>query len=104
MSTTTDLITELVQAANAVEKLDAYEMADLLERSMITVREMRGSLNFRLKRYAKDPLLDLENVQNRVMQGIVVLDEVAKALNCASKMIGDLHSWKQYAFQDLEGN
>lgn len=91
MSTTTDFVAELVRAANEVEKLDAYEMAHLLERSMMTIREMRASRGIRLKRQAKDPLIDIENAQDRVMRGIVVLDEVASALSDASEMIREMH-------------
>lgn len=103
MSSTKRLIAELITAANEVEKLGTYEMAELLERSIITIREMRASLEFRLKRYAKDPLLDLEKVQRHVMQGIVVFDEVVTALKGASSMIGDLYSWKRHAMRGLEG-
>lgn len=91
MSTPTDFITELVRAASDVERLDAYEMAHLLERSIMTIREMRASRRIRLKRHAKDPLIGIENVQDRVMRGIVVLDQVAAALSDASGMIRELH-------------
>lgn len=91
MSITTDFITELVQAASDVERLDAYEMAHLLERSMMTIREMRASRGIRLKQPAMDPLIGMENVQDRVMRGIVVLDQVAAALSDASGMIRELH-------------
>jgi hypothetical protein len=72
MSSSTDFIAELARAASEVEKLGAYEMAHLLERSMLTIREMRATRGIRLTRHAKDPLIDIENVQDRVMRGIVV--------------------------------
>lgn len=91
MSATTDFIAELVGAADEVERLGAYEMAHLLERSIITIREMRELRGVRMKRHAKDPLIDLEDVQGLVMRGIVVRDQVAAALYRTSDMIRDLN-------------
>ena len=54
MSTTNDFIAELVRAANEVEKLGSYEMARLLERSVITIRDLRQVVGIPSSRTAAD--------------------------------------------------
>lgn len=59
MSLTTDFIAELIRAANEPNKLTAYEISRLLDRSIDTIREMREQTGIAGSHSAKDVLIDL---------------------------------------------
>ncbi len=60
MSLTTDLIAELVRAANQVGHLTATEKRRLLERAVATIREMRNEVGIPPSRTAGDAVIDLQ--------------------------------------------
>ena len=60
MSLTTAFISELVWAANQVEHLTNVEKRRLLERAVVTVREMRDQVGIPESKTAADPVIDLQ--------------------------------------------
>ena len=59
MSHTNAFISELIRAANEVERLTPSEVSRLLDRSVDTIREMREQANVGGSRRANDVLIDL---------------------------------------------
>jgi hypothetical protein len=76
MATTTNLIAELVRAANEVGKLRDFEKQRLIERGVRTVREMRSDTGVRPSRSTRDALVTIEiaNIRSEIHS-----DEGAKA-------------------------
>ncbi|CEO91314.1 Conserved hypothetical protein (plasmid) [Sinorhizobium fredii HH103] len=68
MSLTTDLIADLLSAANEVDKLNPYEVSGLLDRSIDTIRDVR----------------EQTGVASSYMQGVVV------CLRISSERVGHL--------------
>ena len=66
MSQTTAFISELIRAANEVEKLTPFEVSRLLDRSVDTIREMREQAGVGGTRRAKDVVIDLGIASARV--------------------------------------
>ena len=66
MSQTTAFISELIRAANEVEKLTPFEVSRLLDRSVDTIREMREQAGVGGNRRAKDVVIDLGIASARV--------------------------------------
>lgn len=85
----TDLVSELVQAAKEVEKLDAHEMARLLDEAMTTISDT--CVPRKRKKSLSDAVMYLQAVQGRVMRGEDVRDQVKAALLDAARVIRDLH-------------
>ncbi|MCF6370704.1 hypothetical protein [Rhizobium halophilum] len=91
MPTTTDFISELVRAANEIERLRAYETRRLLERAGVTIRDMREAAGIPSSRTAADAVVDLQAVQGRLFRGVATRDQAKVALLDAAAMIRDLH-------------
>ena len=60
MSLTTAFISELVWAANQVDHLTAFEKRRLLERAVVTIREMREQVGIPPSKTEADPVIDLQ--------------------------------------------
>ncbi|WP_065372891.1 hypothetical protein [Ensifer adhaerens] len=60
MSLTTALISELVWAANQVEHLTNLKKRRLLERAVVTIREMRDQVGIPESKTEADPAIDLQ--------------------------------------------
>ncbi|WP_093234932.1 hypothetical protein [Sinorhizobium sp. NFACC03] len=65
MSSIHAFICELIRAANEVEKLTAREMSRLLDRSVDTIRDLRGQTEIAGSRRARDVLIDLQIASSR---------------------------------------
>ena len=53
-------VSELIRAANEIEKLTPHEMSRLLDRSVDTIRDLREQTDRVGSRRAKDVLIDLQ--------------------------------------------
>lgn len=62
MSLTTAFISELVRAANQVEHLTDFEKRRLLDRAVVTIREMRDQVGIPESKTAADPVIDLQTI------------------------------------------
>ncbi|WP_029619665.1 hypothetical protein [Pseudorhizobium marinum] len=91
MSTTTDFITELVRAANEVDRLHDREKRGLLERAVVTIRDMREAVGIPSSRTAADGLVDLQAVQGSLCRGEATAMRAKAALLDAADMIRTLH-------------
>ncbi|WP_426289734.1 hypothetical protein ACN9MC_35100 (plasmid) [Ensifer adhaerens] len=65
MSSIHAFICELIRAANEVEKLTPREMSRLLDRSVDTIRDLRGQTEIAGNRRARDVLIDLQIASSR---------------------------------------
>jgi len=65
MSSIHAFICELIRAANEVEKLTPREMSRLLDRSVDTIRDLRGQTEIAGSRRARDVLIDLQIASSR---------------------------------------
>ncbi len=59
MSLTTAFISELIWAANQVDHLTAFEKRRLLERAVVTIREMREQVGALTNNATPDPVIYL---------------------------------------------
>ncbi len=89
MSLTTHFIAELVRAANQVDNLKAIEKRRLLERAVITIREMRDEVGIPPSRTAGDAVVDLQTTAAAIER--CTDDHVRAALLDAADMIRTLH-------------
>ncbi len=65
MSSIHAFICELIRAANEVEKLTPREISRLLDRSVDTIRDLRGQTEIAGSRRARDVLIDLQIASSR---------------------------------------
>lgn len=91
MSSTTDFISELVRAANEVEKLTASEKNRLLDRSVMVIRELRERIGKPTTRTRADAVVELQIVAAAVPFGRRTDEQVKAFLLQAATMIRDLH-------------
>ncbi|KSV76056.1 hypothetical protein N185_16540 [Sinorhizobium sp. GW3] len=89
MSLTTYFIAELARAANQVGNLTATEKRRLLERAVITIREMRDEVGIPPSRTAGDAVIDLQTTAAAMERRSD--DHVRAALLDAADMIRTLH-------------
>ncbi len=66
MSQTTAFISELIRAANEVERLTPFEVSRLLDRSVDTIRDMRERAGLVANGRANDVVIDLGIASARV--------------------------------------
>lgn len=88
MTATTDFIAELFRAANEVNKLTSSEKRHLLQRAIVTIRDMRHAIGIPPSRTAADALIDISTVAAAVERR--PNQEVQEALLEAAGMIRDL--------------
>ncbi|MDK1377076.1 hypothetical protein QN222_21610 [Sinorhizobium sp. 6-70] len=60
MSLTADFIAELIRAANEADRLSAFEVKRLINRSIATIRDMREEVGILSSNRAKDVVIDLQ--------------------------------------------
>ncbi|MDK1376564.1 MULTISPECIES: hypothetical protein [unclassified Sinorhizobium] len=60
MSLTTDFIAELIRAANEADKLSAFEIKRLINRSIAAIRDMREEIGTPGSNRVKDVVIDLQ--------------------------------------------
>ena len=91
MSTTTHFISELVRAANEVERLTGYERQRLFERAVATIKDMRETIGIPSAQADADKIVQLQFMV--AIRGVRARDpdEVREALLTAAGMIRDLH-------------
>ncbi|MFN7092286.1 MAG: hypothetical protein ACK4P4_17250 [Allorhizobium sp.] len=90
MSNTTDLVAELVRAANEVEKLTAFEHRRLFTRTITIVGEMRQSINIPTGQADADKIVELQLLVAAVGAMATEPEEIREALLTAAGMIRDL--------------
>lgn len=91
MSTTTEFIAELVRAANEVHKLQAREKRRLLERAIITIRDMREEIGIPSSGTAADAVVDIQQTEVLLIRGLATNERVKASLLDAADMIRTLH-------------
>ena len=91
MSSTTHFITELVRAANELEKLSAYEKRRLLERAVITIREMRETVGIPSRNTSADAVTYIQETEVLLVRGWATDERVKASLLDAADMIRTLH-------------
>ena len=91
MSSTTDFISELVRAANEVEKLHGEEARRLLNRAITIIRDMRETIDIPGGHTAADAVIDLQTTAVALGLGNRSPDQVKAALLDAAGIIRDLH-------------
>ncbi len=85
MSLTTAFISELVWAANQVDQLTNFEKRRLLDRAVVTIREMREEVGIPESKTAADAVIDLQTTAAGIDRRTG--DEVKAALLDAADMI-----------------
>ncbi len=88
MSLTTAFISELVWAANQVEHLTAFEKRRLLERAVVTIREMRAQVGIPGSKTEPDPMIDIQTTAACIETRTG--DQIRAALLDAANMIRTL--------------
>ncbi|WP_267550474.1 hypothetical protein [Rhizobium rhizogenes] len=91
MTATNNFITELVRAANEIDRITDFEEQRLLDRAVTTIRDMREAIGIPLSGMGTDAAVDLQTVSALVKAGIAQEDTVRAALLDAAGMIRDLH-------------
>lgn len=91
MNTTSNFIAEIVRAANEVDRLGETEKRRLIDRAVVTIRDMRQTIGIEGQRVAKDSLIGLQIVSAAVSAGQAHDDKVKAELLEAAGMIRDLH-------------
>jgi hypothetical protein len=91
MSSTTDVISELVRAANEVETLGDLECRRLLDQAVMTIRDQRRTIGVPSSPTVAGALTDLQNMAEALKTGHRTNEQIATALLNAAGMIRDLH-------------
>ncbi|KKX25327.1 hypothetical protein [Rhizobium sp. LC145] len=91
MSSVNDFVSELVRAANVVEKLREDEKGRLLARAVRTIRDLRIEVGIPTNVSIKDAAIELLEAYARIKDGTADAHEVRTALLDAAGMIRDLH-------------
>lgn len=89
MNSITSFVSELVRAANEVERLNAFTISRLLERAIATIQDLRESAGIPSEGTEHDALNDLRHAAN-VASERASSDHAAVLLNAAD-MIRTLH-------------
>jgi len=89
MSSITSFVSELVRAANEVERLNAFTILRLLERAIVTIRDLRESAGIPSEGTEHDRLNDLRHAANAVSE--LGASDHASALLNAADMIRTLY-------------
>lgn len=85
MSQTTAFISELIRAANEVERLTPFEVSRLLDRSVDTIRDMRERAGLVANERANDVVIDLGIASARVRD--LSIEEIRDTLIDAADVI-----------------
>jgi len=88
LSSTTEFISELIRAANEVDKLALLEKGRLLQRSIVIIRDGRDQVSIAPSTSAADAVIDLQTVAASIDRRSD--DEVKAALLDAADVIRTL--------------
>jgi hypothetical protein len=88
---TNEFISELVRAANEVEKIDGGDARRLLNRAITTIRDMRETIGIPGGHTAADAVIDLQTTAVALGLGNRSPDQIKAALLDAAGIIRDLH-------------
>lgn len=91
MSNTTAFVSELIRAANEVEKLGDFEQRRMLERAAVMIREMRQIAGIPNSHTIADGLIDLQAAAIALGRGQRTPNEIKADMLAAAGMIRDLH-------------
>ncbi len=80
MSSITSFVSELVRAANEVERLNAFTISRLLERAVATIQDLRESAGIPSEGTQHDALNDLRHAANAASE-LGASDHAAALLN-----------------------
>ena len=89
MSSITSFVSELVRAANEVERLNAFTITRLLERAIATIQDLRESAGIPSEGTQHDALNDLRHAANAASE--LGASDHASAVLSAADMIRTLH-------------
>ncbi len=89
MSLTAAFVSELVRAANQVKRLTAHEKRRLLERAVVTIREMRDQAGIPSSDTEADAVIDLQTTAAGIERRTD--EQIKAALLDAADMIRTLH-------------
>lgn len=89
MSSITSFVSELVRAANEVDRLNAFTISRLLKRAIVTIQDLRESAGIPSEGTQHDELNDLRHAANAAYE-LDVSGHVSALLNAAD-MIRMLH-------------
>jgi hypothetical protein len=64
MSSITSFVSELIRAANEVERLNAFTISRLLKRAIVTIQDLRESAGIPSEGTQHDALNDLRHAHN----------------------------------------
>jgi rRNA processing protein Krr1/Pno1 len=92
MSSVTDVIAELVKAADNSDKLSATEKVQLLDRAITTIREMRGKVVAQSCKGPAGDVVDLRMTRVTLARSKPTSDRFRAALLDAADMIRALHN------------
>lgn len=87
MSSVTDFTSELVRAANEIDRLGDFEKHRLLERAVTAIRDMRDEVWILQSRTAASAVIDLQTTAVAIYYGKHASGEVKAALLHAAEMI-----------------
>ena len=90
MSLVTNFIGELIRDANRIERLDALQKRQMLERAVATIADLREAAGIS-KGPGRDIVLDIHTTALSVERGWRDADQVRAAFLLAAGMIRDLH-------------
>lgn len=91
MNRVNEFISELVKAANQVEKISDFEIKRLLDRAVTTIREMREAIGIPSSGTKADAVTELQTTAAKVGAIALASPEARSALLDAAGMIRDLH-------------
>lgn len=87
MNVSGNFISDLIRAANDVDKLGDFEVRRLLDRAVVTIREMRNQAGIQPSRTNPDAVIDFQTVSGLVNIGRRSNDDVKAALLKSAAMI-----------------
>lgn len=91
MSSINDFIAELLRAANELDRLNYYERSRLLDRAVVTIRDMREAVGIPESRNEADAIIHISSVAFEIENGETSDEKISRAILDAAAMIRDLH-------------
>lgn len=91
MGSAPGFVSELVRAANEVEKLTAFEQKRLLERAVYTIRDMRAQIGVADRKKASGAVIDLQTTAAALGSGLRTTEEIRSSLLKAAELIRTLY-------------
>lgn len=91
MNRRTDFITEIIRAANEIDRLGNTERRRLIDRAVLAIRDMREAIGLNGPRATKDSLIGLQIVSAAISADQASDEKVRAAFLEAAGMMRDLH-------------